>query len=242
MNQGVEVGAACFEHGERAGTPCARCGTFRCEECLFDGLCPRCREQRGLDAPLPDDCVGFSSRAVSRIIDWVVSMACGAAAGILVVVVASVLEALGLIQEGWTEGWAEGVEESKAAEFLAGVASGVLGGATSTALCGASVGKLLLGQRAVRTDGGLPGFIDSVKRELAFYVDSFFFGLVAHSAMKDSPLKQRLGDRWAGTTVVRVATLAPAARVSPAQLTTGIVAGLAVKVVVMAAIFAPLSG
>lgn len=39
------VGAvgACLEHPERTGTPCLRCGTFRCGACLADGLCPACR-------------------------------------------------------------------------------------------------------------------------------------------------------------------------------------------------------
>lgn len=44
-------------------------------------------------------------------------------------------------------------------------------------------------------------------RSLAYYIDGFFFGVVAYSTMSKSPLKQRLGDQWGNTAVFRAASV-----------------------------------
>lgn len=61
------------------------------------------------------------------------------------------------------------------------------------------------------------GPVAGLVRNLAFLIDSLFFGLVGASAMGKSPTNQRYGDQWARTLVVRVADLAPSQRPSTAR-------------------------
>src|SRR5262252_4157652 len=70
-------------------------------------------------------------------------------------------------------------------------------------LCGATVGKTLLRRRVVQSDGGACRPSAALKRALLRWVDGLFFGVIAYAEMKRSPLRQRLGDRWAGTVVVQ---------------------------------------
>lgn len=67
---------------------------------------------------------------------------------------------------------------------------------------GMSIGKRMMKLRVVKTDGSAPGFLDTVKRRIADWVDFAFLGLPAIISSRNSSLSQRLGDRWAGTTVI----------------------------------------
>jgi uncharacterized RDD family membrane protein YckC len=98
---------------------------------------------------------------------------------------------------------------------------------------GATLGKMLLGLR-VRTAAKLEHctLVRAIVRSLAYYADGFFFAFVAYGAMSKSPTRQRLGDRWAGTVVVRASSLADAPSKSAAAL--GIVAGALAPLVLMA--------
>jgi uncharacterized RDD family membrane protein YckC len=81
--------------------------------------------------------------------------------------------------------------------------SGVVVSSICETYAGGTLGKLLLGLRVTRLDGGPIQFTQALKRNIAYIWDVFFFGLVAHGAMAQSPLNQRVGDRWAQTLVVR---------------------------------------
>ncbi|HUO80792.1 MAG TPA: RDD family protein [Steroidobacteraceae bacterium] len=76
-------------------------------------------------------------------------------------------------------------------------------------VCGATVGKRLLGLVAVSSDGTALRFRAALGRSLAFNVDGLFFGLPAYDAMKLPP-HQRLGDKWCDTLVVKRSLLPPA--------------------------------
>jgi uncharacterized RDD family membrane protein YckC/RNA polymerase subunit RPABC4/transcription elongation factor Spt4 len=69
-------------------------------------------------------------------------------------------------------------------------------------LYGASPGKLILRLRVVREDGGRPSLWAALVRGGFRFVDGLFFGIPAASAMGSSPLRQRIGDRFAHTVVV----------------------------------------
>lgn len=73
---------------------------------------------------------------------------------------------------------------------------------------GTSPGKRLLGLAVVKPDGSACRVPAALGRSLAFYVDGLFFGLVAYASM-NPPSRQRLGDRWAQTLVVKRANLPP---------------------------------
>lgn len=229
----ISAVGACLDHPERNGTPCTRCGTFRCGECLAEGLCPSCRGSASARAPQPEETVGFSRRAWGRVIDFFFGQASGIGGGVLAGIVLVILEASGVVRTGW----AERLEHGFLFNFLTGAAATVVGMALSTAVCGASAGKWLLGLRVIRMDGRRAGFIEGVLRELAYFIDSFFFGLVAKGKMDASVYRQRIGDNWANTTVVKADSL-PAGTSSPmGRVVLGVGLGLTVQALMLTVFF-----
>jgi uncharacterized RDD family membrane protein YckC len=68
---------------------------------------------------------------------------------------------------------------------------------------GATLGKMALGLRVVKTDGSPITWTDSLIRNILRIIDGLFFYLVGAIFVWTSPLKQRLGDRAAHTVVVK---------------------------------------
>ena len=68
---------------------------------------------------------------------------------------------------------------------------------------GATLGKMALGLRVVKVDGSPISWQESLIRNVLRIVDGLFFYLVGAILVWNSPLRQRLGDRAAGTVVVR---------------------------------------
>lgn len=71
-------------------------------------------------------------------------------------------------------------------------------------LLGATIGKLILGLRVVKLDGSAIDWRASVVRNLLRLVDGIIFYLLGAILIWASPQRQRLGDRLAGTTVIRL--------------------------------------
>ncbi len=187
----------------------------------------------GTRPPQPEETVGFGRRAWGRIIDFFFGQASGIGGGVLAGVVLVILEASGVVRTGW----AARLDHGFLFNFFSGSVSAVFGLALSTAICGASAGKVFLGMRVIRMDGGRARFLDGAVRELGYYIDSFFFGLVAKGQMEGSPHQQRLGDKWANTTVVKADTL-PAGTAAPmGRLVLGVGLGLTVQALVLTVFF-----
>jgi uncharacterized RDD family membrane protein YckC len=68
---------------------------------------------------------------------------------------------------------------------------------------GATVGKLICDLRVVSLTGKKCSLGQSLKRNLLRPIDFFPWYLVGFIAVKLSPLRQRLGDQWAKTIVVK---------------------------------------
>ncbi|MBE3559252.1 MAG: RDD family protein [Ktedonobacteraceae bacterium] len=68
---------------------------------------------------------------------------------------------------------------------------------------GATLGKMVMGLRVVRQDGGPISWSESVIRNLLRIIDGLFFYLVGAILVWNSPWRQRLGDRAAKTLVIR---------------------------------------
>jgi uncharacterized RDD family membrane protein YckC len=97
-------------------------------------------------------------------------------------------------------------------------------------VAGATVGKLALGLRVVNEEFRPASFWKIVGRRLAFFIDAMFFGLPAYSSMQKTPYRQRYGDDWAGTYVLRRAGMtSPSAR-PPWRLFAGLLVGSAIYV------------
>lgn len=72
---------------------------------------------------------------------------------------------------------------------------------------GSTPGKMILGVTVRREDGSPCDYRAALVRSLAYFVDALFWGLVAFASMQGSPRKQRFGDKWAHTVVVRTSSL-----------------------------------
>jgi uncharacterized RDD family membrane protein YckC len=131
-----------------------------------------------------------------------------------------VLAAAGALSPGWQHR----MQGMSAGTFAFGMLSGLVYHMLSEGMGGASLGKLALGLRVMHEDLRPAGVGQALVRNLAYYIDSFFFGLVAYSAMGKTRRQQRLGDRWGHTVVVRAASL-------PESLRGSVGMGLAVGIV-----------
>ena len=72
-----------------------------------------------------------------------------------------------------------------------------------TSVYGASIGKRLLSMAVVQEDGTPCSIKNALVRELSYYIDALFFGIIAYTSMQKSVLEQRHGDEWAHTVVCR---------------------------------------
>ena len=72
-----------------------------------------------------------------------------------------------------------------------------------TSVHGSTVGKIALSMVVVQEDGSPCTFKSAVIRELGYFVDAMFFGIIGYSAMKDDIKQQRHGDDWAHTIVCK---------------------------------------
>jgi len=174
----------------------------------------------GADTPADPRVAGFAIRAVARLIDGTY----GFAVGFLAVVIASI----GLTLEnssGTPDEWARSMQGFRASAFLVSTLGALAYYAISEYIGGTTLGKLLCGLRVVSTDFTSVSLFGALVRSAVFLIDSLFFGVVAYAAMASSPLRQRLGDRWGGTIVVRRRYVPDDARCGPALIVLGLLAG-----------------
>lgn len=155
-------------------------------------------EDSALPPPVISSGAGFWIRAGARIVDTLYGIALGFLSGLFAGIVLVILEKSGLIAPGW--------QSRLHGTNIAGWGCGLLGGflyhSLTEGIYGASLGKLIFRLRVVTENGGPIGMKQALLRSLAYYFDALFFGVVAYTAMRDSDLNQRYGDRWAHTVVV----------------------------------------
>jgi uncharacterized RDD family membrane protein YckC len=165
----------------------------------------------GCDAESVPEGATFWHRALARLIDIVIHNLVSAAAAFPAVgIVAAVAQSTGRDP-------ALLLSRMGGITFIGALAS--LIGATMyhtllEGLHGSTVGKRICGLVVVTADQQPCGLRSALGRSAAFYIDSILFGAVAASHMADSRRRQRLGDKWCHTMVMRRAAL-PAAAVRP---------------------------
>ena len=150
---------------------------------------------------LPDvEYVDFGRRLAARLIDWVAHVVIGLASGVVVVILAYVVEGA----TGRSAQLAiDRLETGGLQAFLFGLLGSFLYDTVMEGLHGSTVGKLAVGITVLKESTRPCTLAAAAKRSLLFFYDSLFFGLVAEHSMKQSPRLQRYGDRWADTIVVR---------------------------------------
>jgi uncharacterized RDD family membrane protein YckC len=181
-------------------------------------------------APPPEQAVeraeyaGFGVRVVGRIIDTFVGGVLGGIGGAVGARIAVLLverPGMSLVEAaGATHALRSTTLPSLVLTTLAGVAYHAL----SEGFGGATLGKLALGLRVRRADLRPCTIGPAIGRSFAYFLDAFFFGIPAYGSMSRSRQQQRYGDRWAGTVVVKAASLSPSSATSNVGL--GILLGV----------------
>lgn len=164
----------------------------------------------------------FGIRLLARFIDLLFTFLFGLVAGICGGMTVGILSALGRI-EGEIDTIVAGLEISNGTMIIAAFAYHVV----AEGIGGASFGKLICGLRVVQTNGHSCAFLGALKRGLLYHFDGLFFGLVGYNSMKDGPLRQRYGDHWAKTVVVKHAIFQATPQVSVWRIVAGLAVALA---------------
>jgi uncharacterized RDD family membrane protein YckC len=95
----------------------------------------------------------------------------------------------------------------------------------ATSVHGSSLGKIVLGMVVVQEDGVPCRFVSALIRELGYFIDSIFFGIVGYFAMQRDLKEQRYGDQWASTVVCRRSSLRPDQLHGGARFVLGLMLG-----------------
>lgn len=172
---------------------------------------------------------GFWIRAAARILDWLVLGAAGMGGMLLFAVAAgATLAALGRDATRLIES----LEQNTIIGWVGSVVATLTYHALFESVAGSTVGKRLVGLQVVSMSLEPITFKQATKRSVAFLVDGLFFGAIAAGEMKDSPSKQRIGDRWAETRVVRRRSLPQELHPPPLQYVAALIAATEVAFII----------
>lgn len=69
---------------------------------------------------------------------------------------------------------------------------------------GMTLGKKIMSLRVIKINGEPYGIVDAFKRRICDWIDFALLGLPAIIISNNTPYRQRLGDLWAGTCVVKI--------------------------------------
>lgn len=100
----------------------------------------------------------------------------------------------------------------------------------STTICGSSLGKRMLSLQVLQENGSPCGLRSALIRELGYFVDSLFFGLVGYAAMRGDDQQQRYGDEWAGTIVCHMSDVPHKSLQSGTRFLLGLTAAIAADI------------
>lgn len=96
-----------------------------------------------------------------------------------------------------------------------------------TSISGITLGKLLLRMQVIQDDGTPCRPKSAIIRELGYFIDALFFGLVGYFAMREDPEQQRLGDEWADTIVCKRTQVPSTSQRTRMQFVLGLGFGIA---------------
>lgn len=151
--------------------------------------------------------VTFWPRMAARVIDFAVHYAVTFAAGILFVLL--LVAASGGPLPPWV---VRRISHTHWPLFVAALLGSFSYYVACEVIHGSTLGKLIFSMQVLQEDGSRCRPLSAVIRELGYFVDALFFGLIAYSAMKDTEAQQRHGDEWAHTIVCKRRDVAASSR------------------------------
>lgn len=162
---------------------------------------------------------GFWIRAPARAIDTAIGLLVGFMAPILAVIILAILRTRGSPHD-----WVHSFRFSLGGLIVS--MWGAIGYHTiGEYLGGASLGKLLCGLRVVRQYLARATVANTAVRNMAYIPDGFSLGGIAAITMASSPARQRLGDRWGHTLVLRRQDVPANVLYSGGEIAVGVLTG-----------------
>jgi uncharacterized RDD family membrane protein YckC len=150
------------------------------------------------------DGAGFWIRCLARAIDLIIHYAIYFVTVIIIAIVAGIVAAIiGLSPDLVVERLGPQALTTHALAILASVSYHTF----CEGMHGSTLGKLICGLVVVKDNGTHCGILAALGRSFAFYIDGLFFAIPAAISMNDTSKRQRLGDRWAKTMVVKTRDL-----------------------------------
>jgi uncharacterized RDD family membrane protein YckC len=148
---------------------------------------------------VPLEPVKFGRRVCARLLDVGVHLAMRAVAGVVVGIMTGIIAALRGIpfETLWPQ-----AQPISWISWTSGIVGSMLYQVVASGWHGSSLGKLLLGIVVLDETGRPSTLVQGWKREILYFFDSLFFGLIAAAQMSKSEFQQRYGDDWADTVVV----------------------------------------
>lgn len=170
--------------------------------------------------PIPSG-AGFGIRVLARMIDLAYGTAIGLAVGITMGIMFTVLANAGSVAPDWLQR----SQQTGALSFGLSILGAFLYQAVAEGIGAVTVGKLICGLRVVQRDGRPATMKGAFIRDLAYHVDALFFGLIGYASMNKGPLRQRYGDVWGETVVVKTSVYKPHPNRGPGRIFAGIFMG-----------------
>jgi len=168
--------------------------------------------------------VSFWPRALARVIDFVVHYLAGFIAGTLFVFL------LAIAAGGRPPVWIlQRMLQTRLPVFVAGLLGSMAYQVMCASVHGSTLGKLVLSLRVVQDDGSPCRLKSAIIREVGFFVDALFFGIIGYAAMKGDSRQQRHGDRWARTLVCKRAIVLQSGQ-GPMRFVLGLMVGVCADV------------
>jgi len=195
--------------------------------------------QPPLIPPLIPSGAGFGIRFLARFID---DLLYGTILALIVVIVVgavfAALAALGKLTPEWTQGLVGNVQgavdvfnqrlqEHRFTGFGLAILGATLYHTVAEGFSTVTIGKLICGLRVVQVDGRPASMKGALIRDLAYNLDALFFGLIGYASMQKGPLRQRYGDVWGKTVVVKASVFQPQPARGFGRMFAGILMGSA---------------
>jgi len=165
--------------------------------------------------------VTFWPRVLARIIDFLVHYIAAILAGFLFAFL------LAIAAGGQPPAWVlQRVFQRHAADLVAGVLGMFTYHVICTSIHGSTLGKLLLRMQVIQDDGSPCRPKSAILRELGYFVDALFFGVVGYFAMHEDPEQKRIGDGWADTIVCKRAQVPSTSKQTGMRFVLGLLLGI----------------
>jgi uncharacterized RDD family membrane protein YckC len=165
--------------------------------------------------------VPFWPRVLARVIDFLVHYLSTFAAGFLFVLL------LAAATGGRPPAWVlHRLSQTRLAGFVAAILGLFAYHVICTSVHGSTLGKMLLSMQVIEDDGSPCRPKSAIFRELAYFVDAMFFGVIGYFAMREDPEQKRLGDGWADTIVCKRARVPSTGQQPGMRFVLGLLLGI----------------